>query len=70
MNLSLKVALIQAGKRQIDLARQTGLGESTISRIINSYRTPTDAEKEKIARALRCEVQVLWPEEESTSVNT
>jgi transcriptional regulator with XRE-family HTH domain len=69
MNLPLKIALIRAGKRQIDLARQTGLGESTISRIVNAYRVPTDSEKERIARALSCEVEVLWPDEDFASVD-
>jgi transcriptional regulator with XRE-family HTH domain len=69
MNLPLKIALIQAGKRQFELALQTGIGESTVSRIVNSYRIPTAEEKRKIARALGCSIQKLWPEEEPASVD-
>lgn len=45
MNIPLKIALMRAGMRQIDVARRTGLGESTISRIINDYREPTAEER-------------------------
>ena len=61
MNLELKIALIRAGKSQIDLARQTGLSESTVSRILTAYREPTANEKQKIAHVLGCGVGVLWP---------
>ena len=61
MNVKLKTALLEAKKRQIDLARQTGLGESTISRIVNEYRPPRGEEMAKIARALGCEIEELWP---------
>ena len=46
MNLPLKIALLRAGMRQIDLARKTGLGESRVSRIVNpTFRTsPTRLE--------------------------
>ena len=61
--IRLRVALLEAGLRQIDLARQTGLAESTVSRILNAYRAPTTAEKEKIAHALGCAIDALWPQE-------
>jgi transcriptional regulator with XRE-family HTH domain len=57
----LKMAPLRVGKRQIDLARETGLGESTISRIVNAYREPTAEEKRKIARALGGAVEKFWP---------
>jgi transcriptional regulator with XRE-family HTH domain len=69
MNRALKIALVQAGIRQIDLARRTGLGESSISRIIHGYREPTDTKKERIACALGCEVEALWPKREHANVN-
>lgn len=62
MNLQLKVALLQTGKRQCELARQTGLSESAVSRIVNAYREPTPDEKRKIAQALGCAVEMLWPQ--------
>jgi lambda repressor-like predicted transcriptional regulator len=64
MNLPLKIALLRAGMRQIDLARRTGLGESRVSRIVNAYYMPTPEEKRKIARALDHSVEELWPERE------
>jgi transcriptional regulator with XRE-family HTH domain len=69
MNLPLKSALLQADMRQIDLARKTGLGESRVSRIVNAYRMPTPEEKHKIALALDCAVEALWPEEEQACAN-
>jgi DNA-binding Xre family transcriptional regulator len=62
MNVRLKVAMLQAQKRQIDLAHQTGLGESTLSRIVNEYRQPRGEEMVKIAHALGCEIGELWPD--------
>ena len=62
MNIPLKVAIVRTGKRQVDLARQTGLGESTLSRIVNEYRLPSVEEMIKIARALGCKTEELWPD--------
>jgi transcriptional regulator with XRE-family HTH domain len=69
MNLRLKIALLQAGMRQIDLARKAGLGESRVSRIVNAYHIPTPEEKHKIALALNCAVEALWPAEEQVCAN-
>lgn len=67
--IRLRVALLEAGLQQIDLARQTGLAESTVSRILNAYRAPTTAEKEKIAHALGCAIDALWPQERSVDAD-
>jgi transcriptional regulator with XRE-family HTH domain len=67
MNVRLKMALLRARKRQIDLARHIGLGESTLSRIVNEYRSPRGEEMAKIAHALGCQIEELWPEHASQS---
>jgi transcriptional regulator with XRE-family HTH domain len=62
MNVLLKMALVRSGKRQVDLARHTGIGRSTLSRIVNEYRLPSLQEMVKIAHALGCEIGELWPD--------
>jgi transcriptional regulator with XRE-family HTH domain len=65
MDLRLKMAMLHAGKRQIDLARHTGLGESTLSRIVNEYRPPRGEEMVRIADALGRKIEELWPDHAS-----
>ena len=53
-------ARIKRRLTQWDLRIKTGIHQSKISLIENSYITPTDDEKKKIARALRFPVSVIF----------
>jgi len=46
---------------QWDLRRKTGIHQSKISLIERGYVIPKEDEKARIARALRCRVQDIFP---------
>jgi len=45
-----------------DLERRTGLNTAKISLIERGYRDPRDDEKQKLAKALKCRVEDIFPE--------
>jgi transcriptional regulator with XRE-family HTH domain len=49
---------------QHHLAKLTGIPQTKISLIERDLVDPTAEEREKIARALQCDVVALWPEQE------
>jgi cyanate lyase len=62
MNFALKVAIIQKCGNQTVFARQVGLGETIISRIIRGYREASPDEKKIIAETLGLPEEALFPE--------
>jgi transcriptional regulator with XRE-family HTH domain len=64
MNIPLKMALIETGKRQGEVARALGVSESKMSLWVRGYRLPTEAEMRAIAKVLRRPVQQLFPDTE------
>lgn len=59
-NINLRIALIELGVRQMDLARRVGTSEFTISRIVNGLQTPTPELRAKIADALKVSERWLF----------
>ena len=45
-----------------DIERRTGLDTALISLIERGYRNPRDEEKLKLAKALKCRVEDIFPE--------
>lgn len=62
LNVALKVAIIEAGWVQIELANKLGIHESTFSKIVNGHLEPSDEQKQAIARVLGRTVDQLFPE--------
>ena len=56
----LKEALKDAGKRPIDLARETGLSHSTVSRYLSGAVEPRQEATHKIAKVLGVSEMWLW----------
>lgn len=56
----LREALDRAGKKQIDLVRETGLNRGTISRYLSGEVEPRQEAAIKIARALDVSEMWLW----------
>ena len=56
----LKEAMRDAGKKQIDLARETGLSHSTISRYLSGAVEPRQEATHKLAIALGVSEMWLW----------
>lgn len=54
--LDLKVARIKQGRKQIELAHETGIHPTRLSRIENNWEQPRADELEAIRRALKLNV--------------
>ena len=52
MNAKLKVFLAQTGRRQYQIAREVGLTENELSRIVRGRRSATADERRRLALAL------------------
>jgi transcriptional regulator with XRE-family HTH domain len=52
MNAKLKIFLAQTGRRQYQIAREAGLSENELSRIVRGRRSPTPDERKKLALVL------------------
>lgn len=61
-NLALKIAIVESGLSQVDVAEAVDLHESRLSQIINGRREPSDAERKAIARVLKRKPAQLFPE--------
>ena len=62
MNLPLKIAIVESGRSQLELAKATDMHESRLSHIVNGHRDPSDAERKALARVLRRKIADLFPE--------
>lgn len=56
----LKEAMRRAGKKQIDLSRETGLSHSTISRYLSGAVEPRQEATHKLSVALNVSEMWLW----------
>ncbi len=65
MSNKLKEILIQRQIKQIELAYETGIHDSRISKIANNWVMPTAKEKQKICEFLDESENAVFPEEES-----
>ena len=61
---NLKFQLWRSGIRQNRLAQMLEMDETTLSRIVNGYRTPSEQLKGAIAAVLRCESEWLFQRNE------
>jgi transcriptional regulator with XRE-family HTH domain len=62
MKKLLKLKVLELGIPQYELARELGLSETRLSRIIRGRLDPTADEREKIARCLHTSVKELFDE--------
>ena len=67
---SMKAIRRGLGLRQLDLALKAGIGISTVSLIERGYVCRVSPElRAKIAKALRCEVEDVFPESETPDIS-
>ncbi len=64
-NLALKIAIIESGLSQVDIAEAVDLHESRLSQIVNGRRDPTEAEQKALARLLKRKATLLFPQSEA-----
>ncbi len=57
----LREARLKIDKSQLQLMRETGIYFSTISRIERGWLSPTDEQKERLAKALKVSKKWLFP---------
>jgi transcriptional regulator with XRE-family HTH domain len=62
MNMSLKIAIVESGLTQLEIAKAADMHESRLSHIVNGHREPNDAERKAIARILKRKPAQLFPE--------
>lgn len=61
MNIALKMKVLGFNGPQIALAREVGISEAQLSRIVNDWSEPQKEVKEKLAKALKCRVEEIFP---------
>ena len=62
MNTALKIAFIESGKKQIDVAAAIGMDNTKLSQIIHGRRDASDDDRRALAKALRRPISQLFPE--------
>jgi transcriptional regulator with XRE-family HTH domain len=60
-NRTLKVAIIEAGKTQREVAARAGLRELRVSEIVTGRVIASPDERRALAKALRCAQSALFP---------
>jgi len=60
MNFKFLQAIREKGLRQRDFAKIVGDHESVISRIVNGVWNPSEAQKIRYAKALKCKVGEIF----------
>jgi len=61
INLTLKIAILESGLSQQEVAKAIGIHESRMSQIVNGWRESTDAERKALARLLKRKATDLFP---------
>lgn len=61
VNTTLKVAFIETGRKQIEVAADIAMDVTKLSKIVNGHLDPTPEEAKAIAKALRRSVAHLFP---------
>jgi len=59
--ISLKIAVIQSGKRGYEIERQLGLWPSKLSKFVTGIIEPTTEEKTRLAEILNRPIEELFP---------
>lgn len=61
-NLALKIAILESGRSQVEIAADADLHESRLSQLVNGRRRASDAERKTLARILKRRPAQLFPE--------
>ena len=60
MNSQLKLKILESGRPQIGLAKDLGISEAWLSRIVKGWVEPDEELKKKIAGVLGCRVDEIF----------
>ncbi len=61
MNLKLKFKILEKFGRQYRFARTLGIDDAIVSKAVTGQKQPTEANKLKMADALDCSVEDIFP---------
>jgi transcriptional regulator with XRE-family HTH domain len=61
INMPLKLAIVRSGRSQREIAQYAAIGEVRLSAIVQGRLTPTEEEKDRLARVLGRRVDGLFP---------
>jgi len=64
-NLALKIAILQSGLSQVEVAKAIDMHDTKLSFIVNGHREPSDAERKALARILKRKVAQIFPASEA-----
>lgn len=62
LNVALKIAIVESGKKQRRIASLTRISEPRLSHIVRGRIEPNDDERARIARVLERPVDQLFPD--------
>ena len=60
MRTQLKTAMLESGKAQYMIAREAGMSETRLSRIVMDRLEPTGPERRRLARVLKVAEEALF----------
>jgi len=67
MNIKLKTKILESGKPQIAIARELEIPEPLLSKVVNGWVEAKPELKNRIAQALRCKAEEIFPQMERAS---
>lgn len=63
LNIALKLAILQSGEHQFEIADRAGLSVSSLSRIVRGHRPARPTERRRLAAVLHLKESRLFPKE-------
>lgn len=62
LNLPLKIALLETGKKQYRIARLLKMSDAALSAYVRGHRTPNEAQRKRLADFLGRDVAEIFPD--------
>ena len=60
MNMALKVAILESGRTQREIAEEIGVSEGYFSRFVRGWEQPNEDQRKAIAKALRTKPEQIF----------
>ena len=61
MNLFIKMKILERGISQFELSRIIGVSDAYLSKVIRGWINPTPEISQRIAEALGCQIEEIFP---------
>lgn len=62
MNIRLKSKILEQGLSQLQVARDAGVSDSYLSKVVNGWIEPPNEIKARLASVVGCAVKEIFPE--------